>query len=149
MPRSPLRNLLVVTALLALMAGAVVLVTEAGHTGSASTALAHLPEHDSPAQVAVSLHILFSHRPQHVRVDGHGIDVRPTDNELLFTLDLPVEREIDIPLDVSWEPAATNQEARYFTRITIRQNHKEDQLVFFADQDAVFTDVFTIDTRSP
>lgn len=148
MPRSPFKNLLIVLSLLAVMAGAVILVTGNQHR-AATSAMISPQDSEQPAStyVRVGVHVLFSHRPQRVVIEGYGIDIRPEQNSLQFTLDLPTGQTLELPLDVIWEAAPEDADSCYFTRTTTRQNNKEDNITHFVTHDDALADVLTINTH--
>lgn len=139
---SPVKNFLCVIALLLVMAAGVALTTRKGESMK--------PEpremtKQAEGMVEVEVRLLFSHRPARVRIPGFRVDARPEENELELALSLPAETETELPLDITW---AAQDDAHYFTRITIRRDGVEDDVVVFTDQFAEFADTFTIDTRT-
>ncbi len=139
---SPLKNFLCVIALLLVMAVGVALTTR--RVDSVKPGPREMTK-QAEGMVEVEVRLLFSHRPARVRMPGFGVDARPEGNELELVLSLPAETETELPLDISW---AAQDGAHYFTRITIRRDGVEDDVVVFTDQFAEFADTFTIDTRT-
>jgi hypothetical protein len=146
MPRSPVKNLLIVIVLLALMASATALMTHTDNA-TASTGTGTLPRLEEPPGLRTDVEIimLFSHRPQRIRIESQGIDLRPSTNEIRITLQLPVNRQLELPLDITW-PGQADEGSSYFTRLTIRQDGKEDNMVHYTGQHAEFADVFIVNT---
>jgi len=140
---SPIKNFVCVLLLLAGMAVGIALTTHpAPH--SEKTSLEEVPPPASTQKVLVKM--LFSHKPNTVKLLEGGIEIHPKSPEISFTLDVPKNALTEIPLDITW---AENDNARYFTKITIRQNHREDQVIYFSDQFHEFSDVFLINTQTP
>ena len=98
----------------------------------------------SAGTVRMDVRMIFSHRPQRIRIEGYAVDEQPDSEELEFSLTLPRGKVIDLPLDIDWPE---KEHARYFTQIIIRSDSINDKAVVFSDQITPFSDTFTIDTR--
>lgn len=146
MPRSPIKNLLIVLSLLAVMAGTVMMVTN-NRSRAASPSGVTATDPLGSSEVRVDVHMLFSHRPQRVIIEGHHIDMRPAENTLQFTLALPAGQITELPLDIIWGQAAETANACYFIRTTTRQSNKEDDITHLVTHDTTLADVLTIDTH--
>ncbi len=148
MPRSPIKNLLIVLCVLAVMAGAVTMLTKNQHRTATSSVISPQDSEEAAyAHVRVHVHMLFSHRPQRVVIESHDVDIRPEQNSLQFTLDLPTGQTLELPLDIIWEAAPEGAGSCYFTRTTTRQNNKEDNITHFVTHDDTLADVLTINTH--
>ncbi len=139
----PVRNFIAVLFLLMVMALAVAMTTHRDGGMPDTNQSASEQTHDG--QVSVMVRMLFSHPPEKVSIPGFGINEASVDNEIEFTLRLPAEQIIELPLDIRWKE---RDDARFFTQITIRQDGREDDVHVFADQAAEFFDTFSIDTHT-
>ena len=147
---SPLRNFACVIVLLAVMAIGVSLTTrQVDATSRKKSEVAASAEQ----MVKVQVRMLFSHQPEKVIVQQADklengtstVNTQPTNNELDVSLNLPTDQVTEFLIDVTWPE---QQQAHYFTQITIRQDGKEDQSIIFSDSFTELSDTFSIDTRT-
>ena len=137
---SPIKNFICVMALLLAMALGVMMTTR--NVEAVSPVVK--PSTDTEATtIEVEVRMVFSHPPESVKIERFGIDAKAPTNELEFTLKLPLEKESELPLDIVW---AEKEDAVFFTKIIVRQDGKEDEVIVFTDQYSEFSDFFTIDT---
>jgi len=140
---SPIKNFICVMALLLAMAVGVVMTTR----NVEAVAPVVQPSTDTESTTTeVEVRMIFSHPPESVKIEKFGIDAKPPSNELEFTLKLPsgkFGKEIELPLDIAW---TENADTVFFTKIIVRQDGKEDEVIVFTDQYFEFSDFFTIDT---
>jgi hypothetical protein len=147
---SPLRNFACVLVLLAAMAIGVSLTTR--QVDATSRKKSEIPA-STEQRVKVQVRMLFSHPPEKVIVQQAdklengtpSVNTQSTNNELDFSLNLPADQVTEFLIDVTWPEY---QQAHYFTKITIRQDNKEDRSVIFSDSFTELSDTFSIDTRT-
>ena len=147
---SPIQNFICVLILLAVMATGVFLTTRSAEAQKPAQASATTINSADITQSPIDAEILFSHRPTHISIQQVGkgspvLDLKPTSNEVDFSLTVPAKQVTELLIDVQWPDAPDG--SKYFTRITLRQDGKEDQIILFSDQFADFSDTFSIHTH--